>query len=189
MVYESKKHLFVLSSPSGGGKSTVARFLLRNIQNLSFSVSATTRPKRNRELHGRSYYFIGRQEFESMIQKGEFVEYEEIFGEYYGTLHSEIDKAIKHGRSLVFDVDVKGALSLKQAYPEDALLIFLAPPDSITLEERLKKRKTENAEQIQERLKRAEMELSKMKEFDYVVINDVLDTTFDEVKAIVEQYI
>lgn len=185
----TKKKLIVLSSPSGGGKSTVARFLLRTFPQLQFSISATTRPKRPRETHGREYYFMDIPEFFRKLQNNEMIESEEIFGQYYGTLKSEIDKAINQGKTLVFDVDVKGALSLKLAYPRESVLIFLKPANFDAIEQRLRRRHTESEEQIQIRLKRMEMEIGKSTEFDHVIINDVLADTFDEVKGIVEKYI
>ncbi|TAL69046.1 MAG: guanylate kinase [Bacteroidetes bacterium] len=185
----TKKKLIVLSSPSGGGKSTVARFLLRTFPQLQFSISATTRPKRPRETHGREYYFMDIPEFFRKLQNNEMIESEEIFGQYYGTLKSEIDKALNQGKTLVFDVDVKGALSLKEAYPRESVLIFLKPANMEALEQRLRKRHTESEEQIQVRLKRVEMEIGKSNEFDHVIVNDVLADTFEQVKEIVEKYI
>ncbi|MBI5324288.1 MAG: guanylate kinase [Ignavibacteriae bacterium] len=185
----TKKKLIVLSSPSGGGKSTVARFLLRTFPQLQFSISATTRPKRPREQQGREYYFMDIPEFFRKLQNNEMIESEEIFGQYYGTLKSEIDKAINQGKILVFDVDVKGALSLKLTYPRESVLIFLKPANMEALEQRLRKRHTESEEQIQVRLKRVEMEIGKSTEFDHIIINDVLADTFEEVKSIVEKYI
>jgi guanylate kinase len=186
---DTKKRLIVLSSPSGGGKSTVARYLLRTFPQLQFSISATTRPKRPRETHGKEYYFMDIPEFFRKLQNNEMIESEEIFGNYYGTLKTEIDKAIKQDKILVFDVDVKGALSLKQSYPNDTVLIFLTPADKSALEQRLRRRHTETEEEVQIRLKRAEMEIKKGSEFEHVVINDVLEKTFQEVKELVEKYI
>lgn len=185
----SKKRLIVLSSPSGGGKSTVARFLLNNFRNLKFSISATTRSMRPREKHGKEYFFISRDDFQKKINSNELVEYEEIFGNFYGTLRSEIEKSFSNNECLLFDIDVKGALSIRKAYPEDSLLIFLSPPDLNALEERLRKRHTESEEQIQTRLSRASMEMSFKDEFDFVVVNEILDFTLEKVKSIVSRCI
>jgi len=183
----TKKRLIVLSSPSGGGKSTVARYLLKTFQKLKFSISATTRPQRPKELHGKDYYFISKDEFLLKVSDNQFVEHEEIFGNHYGTLHSEVDNAFKRDECLLFDIDVKGAISVRNAYPNDSLLIFLAPPRPEVLEERLRKRQTESEEQIKIRLERNAIEMSYKDEFDYVVINEVLETTLETVKNIVEQ--
>ncbi|MFA6570715.1 MAG: guanylate kinase [Bacteroidota bacterium] len=182
---EKKKKLIAVSSPSGGGKSTVSRFLLRNFNQLRFSVSATTRPKRPMELWGKEYFFISKSEFKGKIANNEFVEWEQIFDNYYGTLKSEIDKAMRTGKCLLFDIDVKGALSIKRVYPDESLLIFLSPPNTQVLENRLRKRSTETEEQISVRLQRAEMELAQKELFDYIVINESLEQTLDEVKNIV----
>ncbi|MBX3042371.1 MAG: guanylate kinase [Candidatus Kapabacteria bacterium] len=176
----NKKRLLVLSSPSGGGKSTIAKELMNTYSNLRFSVSATTRKPRAGEQNGVQYYFLGKEEFETKINKNQFVEYEEIFGNYYGTLKSEIDKAFFDSECLIFDVDVKGAMSVKQNYPEDALLLFIIPPDIDTLEKRLRSRSTETEEQIRLRLSRAELELAYQDKFDHIIVNDELDKAIKE---------
>lgn len=181
----AKKNLIVLSSPSGGGKSTIARRLMEEFNNLKFSISATTRAKRPREKENVDYYFLSKSEFEKKIEAGELVEYEQIFGNYYGTLKSEIDEAIDSGKCLLFDVDVNGAESLKKAYPDDSLLIFLAPPNIDALRKRLKRRGDETEEQIETRIARAESEIAKKKIFDFVVINDDLKLAINEVLSIV----
>jgi len=123
-----KKQLIVLSAPSGAGKTTIAHYLLsRFADKLRFSVSATTREKRPGEIDGKDYHFLSRKEFEHRIAEGKLIEYEEIFGNYYGTLHSEVDGALERGEFLVFDVDVKGAFSLRLCYPDDTFLLFIAP--------------------------------------------------------------
>ena len=180
-----KKNLLVISSPSGGGKSTVARHLLNTFDNLKFSVSATTRGKRPNEIEGKDYFFMSKNDFQKGIENGDMVEYEEIFGNYYGTLKSEIEKARHKDFCLIFDVDVKGALSLKKAYPDDSILIFLSPPDMSILEERLIKRDTESSEQISLRLSRAKLEMSLREQFDYDIINDNLEETLNTVEKIV----
>lgn len=171
----NKKRLLVLSSPSGGGKSTIAVELMKVYPNLRFSVSATTRNLRPGEIDGKQYHFLSEQDFKQKISTDSFVEYEEIFGNYYGTLKSEIEKAFDSGECLIFDVDVKGAMSVKKFFPDDSLLIFIAPPDLQTLENRLRNRSTETEEQIHTRLSRAELEMSFIDKFDCVIINDVLE--------------
>jgi guanylate kinase len=182
-----KKHLIVLASPSGGGKSTVARHLLKTFPQMKFSISATTRQKRPREIHGKDYYFITKEEFLAKISANELVEYEEIFGNYYGTLKSTIDKAINEDSIMLFDIDVKGAISLKKLYPEESNLIFILPPDLQTLQLRLAKRGTETEEQINNRLSRAKLEIAEKDKFDFVILNEVLETTLSQAESIVKE--
>jgi guanylate kinase len=185
----SKKFLLVLSSPSGGGKSTVANYLLSKFPNLRFSISATTRSKREKEVDDVHYYFISKEDFQQKIINDEFAEWEEIFGNYYGTLKSEIEKARKNSECLIFDVDVKGALSIKKIYPKESILIFISPKSIDVLEQRLRKRNTETEEQIRTRLSRAEMEMGLRDKFDFDIINEDLDTTLKQACKIVEKYL
>jgi guanylate kinase len=183
------KRLIVLSAPSGAGKTTVARHLLRLFPMLRFSVSATTRPMREGEEHGRDYFFLTRDDFKHRIEHADLIEYEEIFGNYYGTLKSIVQEAITRGDFLLFDVDVKGAVALRKAFPDDSLLIFVAPPDMQTLADRLRNRHTETDEQITLRLSRAEMEMGHQKEFDHVLRNVVLSETLASAEDIVRRNI
>lgn len=181
------KQLIAISAPSGGGKSVVTRYLLKKYPEIIFSVSATTRQKRPMEEDGRDYFFLSREKFEDLIKNNQLVEWEEIFGNYYGTLKSEIEKALKNDKIMLFDIDVKGALSLRKHYPDNTLLIFLAPPTIDVLVERLKRRATETEEQLRTRIARAKMEIETSKEFDYIVINDVLDETLEKVEKIIKE--
>ena len=166
--------LFVLSAPSGSGKTTIARRVLPMFASLSFSVSATTRARRPRETDGVDYHFLTVEDFLARVKAEAFAEWEEIFGCYYGTLRSEIDRANGEGRHLLFDVDVKGALSIKQSYPEDSVLVFIKPPDLDTLRQRLEHRGSESQEIIERRISRAAWELEQASLFDHVVVNDDL---------------
>lgn len=188
-IISYKKNLLVLSSPSGGGKTTVARHLMGKYPQIKFSVSATTRQPRQGEKDGKDYFFFSKDEFLIKAEKGEFVEYEEIYGNYYGTLHSEIDRAIHLNSILLFDVDVKGALSLKKAYPESTLTLFLLPPGIDELLMRLKGRKSESEEEIRKRMDRALMELEMKDEFDFSVVNDELNKTLIIVENIFKENI
>lgn len=179
------KNILVLSSPSGGGKTTVAKYLLEKYDNFMFSISATTRSPRPNETDGKDYHFLTNEQFESKIREDGLLEYEEIYGNYYGTLKSEVESAIKAGKVLIFDVDVKGALSLQKAYPDNSLLIFIVPPDLETLEKRLRDRHTEKEGEIDKRLGRAKMELEQKDKFDYKVVNNDLQDTFKQVEAII----
>jgi len=183
------KSLIVLSAPSGAGKTTVARHLLQVFPMLRFSVSATTRPKRRGEIDKKDYYFLTRDEFKRRIEHGDLIEYEEIFGNYYGTLKSVVQESLTRREFILFDVDVKGALSLRAAFPNDSLLIFVAPPDMQTLAERLRNRRTETEEQIQMRLARAEMEMGHIDAFDHVLVNSVLKQTLESAETIVQKNI
>jgi guanylate kinase len=185
----SKKKLIVLSSPSGGGKTTVARYLLNQFAQLRFSISATTREKREGETNGRDYFFLSKSDFINLINSKGLVEWEEIYGNYYGTLKSEIENALDIGICLLFDIDVKGAISLRNAYPDDTLLIFIAPPKIETAIERLKSRKTETPEQIQKRIGRMKMEMEYQEKFDHVIINDILEETLITAQEIVNKSI
>ncbi|GBD06901.1 Guanylate kinase [bacterium HR21] len=182
-----RRHLIVISAPSGAGKTTVARHLLSRFPQLRFSVSATTRPRRPGEIDGRDYFFLTREQFEAAIQAGELVEYEEIFGHLYGTLRSQVEDALQRGEFLLFDVDVKGALSLRRAYPQETFLLYIAPPSLEELERRLRQRGTETEEQIRQRLQRAAMELRYQDAFDAVIRNEQLEETLRQAEHLVAQ--
>lgn len=183
------KQIFVISSPSGGGKTTLAKHLMKLNPELEFSVSATTRNMRPNEFYAKDYYFLTKNEFAEKIKNDEFVEYEEIYGNFYGTLKAEIEKKINSGKKLLFDVDVKGALSLKKYFKDISLLIFVAPPSIDELKKRLKKRKTETDNQLRLRIERAEMELKLQDEFDIIIINKNLNEAKQEIENIAQKYI
>ncbi len=183
----ARPKLFVFSAPSGCGKTTIAHEILRRHPDFIFSVSATTRPKRENETDGKDYFFLSPDEFRRRIDAGEFVEWEEFFGNRYGTLHSEIKRALAAGRSMVFDIDVKGGLSIKRLYAADAVTIFIDPPSLEVLRQRLINRGTEDNTQLDTRLKRAAMEMEEGKKFDIHVVNDVLATAVDDVDAIIQK--
>lgn len=181
-----KKQLVVLSGPSGAGKTTLAKYLLGTFPDFKFSISATTRGSRANEVNGKDYHFLTRAEFETLIRRNQLVEFEEIFGNYYGTLRREVEKSIEKGEVVVFDIDVRGALSVKSKYPEQSLLIFVAPPSFEVLEQRLSARGTESPEQLAQRLERIRMEMGFKDQFDYVIVNDELGKAQQELLAIVQ---
>ncbi len=181
----SKPKLIVVSAPSGCGKTTIVKEILKNHPEFHFSVSATTRAKRNTETDGKDYYFITKEEFQKHIENDTLIEWQKIYDDYYGTLVSEVDKSFVCGKSVVFDIDVLGALSIKKKYPEDSMLIFIDVPDMNILKERLKNRKTESPETLKKRIDRVEMELEQKTLFDYIVINDQLQLAVDEVEKII----
>jgi guanylate kinase len=181
-----KKQLIVLSAPSGAGKTTIAREILaRHPADLMFSVSATTRSQRPQERDGIDYYFVTREKFEELITTDALIEHEEIFGNYYGTPTSEIERARQMGKRLLFDIDVKGGISIRNKFPDESLLLFIAPPDMHTLETRLRDRRTEPADIIQRRLDRAQMEMGMAGEYDHIIVNDSLERAVTEVEKII----
>ncbi len=152
-----KKQLIVLSAPSGAGKTTIAREILaRHPVDVMFSVSATTRAQRPQERDGVDYYFVTREKFEELIATDALIEHEQIFGNFYGTPKSEIERARQMSKRLLFDIDVKGGISIRNKFPGESLLIFIAPPDMTTLETRLRERRTEAGDIIARRLERAQ---------------------------------
>ncbi|MCY7360492.1 MAG: guanylate kinase [Ignavibacteria bacterium] len=178
--------LYVIAAPSGAGKTTIVKKILKTNRELIFSVSATTRAKRKDEQDGKDYFFFSKDEFRNKIKNNELVEYEIIFNEdYYGTLKSFVDENLREKRNVIFDVDVKGALAIKKIYGDKAKLIFIMPPDIETLKDRLKKRDTESIEQINERIKRVDLEIGKANDFDYIVTNDNLEKAVSEVNNII----
>ncbi len=180
------KQLIVLSAPSGAGKTTIAREILaRHPADVMFSVSATTRQQRPQERDGVDYYFVTREKFEELIHTGALIEHEEIFGNYYGTPNSEIERARQMSKRLLFDIDVKGGISIRNKFLNESLLLFIAPPDMVTLETRLRDRKTESQETIHRRLERAQMEMSMAGEYDHIVVNDNLERAVAEVEALI----
>lgn len=186
---KKNKQLIVLSAPSGAGKTTLAKYLLSTFPHFKFSVSATTRSPRGNEVNGKDYHFLTKEEFETLIKTNQLVEFEEIFGNYYGTLRSEVEKSIEQGEIVVFDIDVKGALSIKSKYPDQSLLLFISPPSVEVLEQRLIARGTESPEQLTQRLERIRMEMSLKDQFDYIIVNDKLEKAQAELLAIVQSNI
>jgi len=180
--------LIVISAPSGSGKTTIAREIMKRNPSLGFSVSATTRAMRTGEVEGKDYFFLKKDEFQRNVAAGEFVEWEEMYGHFYGTLKREVDRALQDGQHLLFDVDVKGGLSIKRQYPA-ALLIFIRPPSVDVLHQRLRDRKTEDLAALTRRLERVPMELELGNTYDYQVVNDHLERAIENVHAIVEQHL
>ncbi len=181
--------LIVVSAPSGAGKTTIVKALLAKYPGLLFSVSATTRSIRAGEVEGKDYFFLTRDDFERKIEAGELVEWEEIYGNLYGTLKSEVDRALSQGRVMLFDIDVKGGLSIKRHYPDDSVLIFIKPPSVEVLRQRLLNRKTEDPTAVAQRMERVAMELEQGTKFDYQVVNDDLATAIAEVEKIVTSHV
>lgn len=177
----------IFSAPSGSGKTTIVRHLLKTYDFLDFSISATTRPSRaEREINGKDYYFLSLEEFKQKIYNNELVEWEEVYdGNYYGTLKSEIERLWSLGKHVVFDVDVKGGLKLKEHFKEKALAIFVRVKDLNILEERLRHRNTESEDNIQKRLAKAEFEMTFENGFDKTLISDKLNQTLEESEKIV----
>ncbi len=185
----SRGKLIVLSAPSGSGKTTIAKAILAANPQMKFSVSATTRQKRANETEGKDYFFLSRKEFERRVAEGGLVEYEEIYGNLYGSLKSEVDKVIANGGAMLFDVDVKGAIAIKKMYNGDAALIFVQAPSVEVIEQRLSSRKTESPETVKRRMERVPMELDLGKQFDYRVINDNLEKAIGDVKEVVGKFL
>ena len=181
--------LLIFVSFSGGGKSTIVRELRQRHPQWHFSVSCTTRPRREGENDGRHYYFISRGEFRDMIRNDAFVEYEEVHGDLYGTPKEPLEAALREGEVFLLDIDVKGALRIMDRYPEHCLSFFIDVPDMGTLEERLRKRGTESDAAIRKRLSRIPEERREKEKFDHVIINDKLNDALNEIDNIIVQHI
>ena len=178
--------LLIFTAPSGAGKTTIVRHLLKHFGELAFSVSATNRPKRPGEEHGVHYYFLTDAEFRAKVVAGEFAEHEEVYpGRFYGTLHSEIERKWAVGKTVVFDIEVKGATNLKKMYGEAATAVFINPPSKRELFQRLRDRSTETEEQLRVRMERAAMELEYVNTFDRVLVNDDLAVALAEAEVLV----
>ncbi len=177
--------LFVFSAPSGGGKTTIVKAVLARHPDFEFSVSATTRLKRTSEKEGKDYFFLAKREFERLIRDDALAEHEQIYGNYYGTLKSEIQRALDYGKCMVFDVDVKGGLSIKKLYAAKAVLLFIEPPSIQVLEERLRNRNTEDEKTFETRMARVASELEIGKQFDFRIVNDSLQHAIDEADTII----
>lgn len=176
--------VFIISAPSGSGKSTLVARLLNSVDRLLFSVSYTTRRPRGQEVNGQNYHFISREEFEAMLLRGEFLEHAEVFGNYYGTHRSYLDKACREGMDLVLDIDVQGERQLKGKIP-DAVSVFILAPSRQILEHRLRARGEDRGEVIERRLREAADEISKYNVYDYVLINRDLAESDQTLSAIV----
>ena len=184
--------LIIFSAPSGSGKSTIINYLLEEHPELklAFSISATSRPPRGKEQHGVEYFFLSPEEFRQRIDKDEFLEYEEVYpGRFYGTLKAQVEKQSEEGQNVLFDVDVKGGVNIKQYYGNRALSLFIQPPSIEALRSRLEKRGTETPEVINDRIARAEFELGFASQFDKVVINDDLEIAKTETLQIIKDFL
>lgn len=187
---QKKGRLIIFSAPSGAGKTTLVRHTMSNISNLTFSVSACSRGKRPSETDGKDYYFISVEEFKKKIENGEFIEWEEVYPDhFYGTLYAEVDEKRNRGKHVVFDVDVVGGLNIKKIFGEDALAIFIKPPSVDILKERLSDRGTDNKDDIETRIKKAEFELGFEKEFDVSIINDDLSKAQGETVRVINTFL
>lgn len=186
---QTRGKVMIFSAPSGAGKSTIVKHLMEKFPWMGFSVSATSRPPRGEEKDGKEYYFLTSAEFSELIEKGAFVEYEEVYpGRYYGTLKSEVERIWGHGKIVVFDIDVKGGVNLKEKYGADALAIFIMPPNVETLRERLLKRGTESPDAIETRIARAAEEIGYSNLFDIVLVNDDLQECLNKAEAIAGEF-
>jgi guanylate kinase len=182
--------LVIISAPSGAGKTTIVKHLLDNGLNLSFSVSATTRVKRDNETDGEDYFFLTVQDFKNRIKNNEFVEWEEVYKDLlYGTLKSELERIWAIGKNVIFDVDVKGGISLKNKFGTDAIAIFIMPPSVAELENRLIKRATDTPEKIRIRVEKAKDELKFADQFDTVIVNHQLDKAKEETLKMVSSFL
>lgn len=181
--------VIIVVAPSGSGKTTIARMLLKELDKVRFSISATTRPARPGEEHGEDYFFLSEEEFDDRIASGGFLEWEYYNGKRYGTLRSEVDKLMEMGYFPLLDIEVKGALNVKRMYGSQSLAVFIQPPSLEELERRLEGRGTEDERDLTSRLELAREEMQYADRFDHTVVNDELEEAFQQVKQIVELFI
>lgn len=187
-----KGKVLIVSAPSGSGKSTIVNFLMKEHPEfrLAFSVSATSRPPRGQEQDGVDYYFLSAEEFRRHIEADDFLEYEEVYeGRFYGTLKSQVEEKLAAGKNVVFDVDVKGGINIKKYYGEAALSVFIHPPSVEALRERLIGRNTDEMGQIEQRLAKAEYEMSFASQFDRILVNDNLEVAKQEAVALLNDFL
>ncbi len=180
----------IISAPSGAGKTTIVKHLLSVFPGLEFSISACSRPKREKETEGKDYYFITTDQFRDKISRDEFIEWQEVYpGSYYGTLKSEMDRIWSERKTPVFDVDVFGGINLKKYFGDTALAIFVQPPSVQELENRLRHRGTENEENLQTRLNKVEKELTFSGKFDRIIVNDEFSSASSKVTELVAEFL
>jgi guanylate kinase len=180
----SRGRLFVVAAPSGAGKTSLVRALMERDPSLRFSVSYTTRPRRTAEEHGRDYFFVSREEFERMVEAGEFIEHARVFDNYYGTARQQVEQSLAAGQNLLLEIDWQGAQQIRSAMPE-AVSVFILPPSRAELERRLRGRGTDSEEVIQRRLRDAAGDMTHWPEFDHVVVNDDFGVALAELGDIV----
>lgn len=176
--------MYVLSSPSGVGKTTLSRLLLRADRNVELSISVTTRPRRRGEVDGRDYHFIDPARFDAMVKSGELLEWAEVFGHHYGTPRRPVDKALEAGRDVLFDIDWQGTQHLRETARDDLVSVFILPPSVAELERRLQMRAQDSRDIIKTRMAKAAEEMSHWPEYDYVIVNSDKDRAFAELRAI-----
>ena len=181
---KNTKKLIIITGPSGVGKGTVVKAILKKGINIWLSISATTRKPRNGEVDGKDYYFLTTKKFKEMINNEMFLEWAEFAGNYYGTPINKINEKIKHGSKVILEIEVEGACQVREKFPE-TIAIFLLPPNKQELEKRIRNRGTDNEESILQRLERADFEMSSSKDFDYVLKNYEIDKTADEILKII----
>lgn len=182
--------LIIFSAPSGAGKTTIVKHLLRQELNLEFSVSATSRAKRHTETHGKDYYFLSEEEFRTKIDNNEFLEWEEVYeGIFYGTLKSEVERIRDGGKNVLFDIDVVGGCNIKKYYGDEALAVFVQPPSIDELRRRLVLRSTDAPEVIEKRIAKAEYELTFASQFDLIIVNDQLDKALEVAEKSIREFI
>jgi len=182
-----RKHrgsLFIVSAPSGAGKTTLCKRLIETVPNLGFSVSFTTRRPRPGEVNNRDYTFIGREEFRSKAGQGDFIEWAEVHGEFYGTSQKRVEELLDDGNDVILDIDTQGAMQIKRK-SQDGIYIFVLPPSLQILRKRLEERMTNSEQEIERRVKRAADEIKTYREYDYVIMNDILDDAVRKFKAII----
>ena len=179
--------LFIISAPSGGGKTTLSKALLSRFNDILYSVSYTTRPPRKGERNGVDYYFIQKKDFEKRIKSGHWAEWAEVHGNYYGTSGEFLEKGLASGRDMLLDIDVQGTLQILKNYP-DSITIFIMPPSLETLRKRLEMRRTESRATIKRRLLTAEKEMAQKNLYRYIIVNDQLSVSIEKLVAIIEQY-
>lgn len=187
MFINHQPFLIILSSPSGAGKSTLCSMIVKDDPLIKLSISATTRAKREKEIHGQDYHFVTQDEFEDMKSNDDFLEHAKVFDNYYGTPKSLVDQSLKNGHCVIFDIDWQGARKIKEKYNEaEVVSIFILPPSLQELERRLKARAQDPEEIMQKRMNEAKSEISHYGEYDFVLINDDLNNTYQKIKAIIE---
>jgi guanylate kinase len=181
--------LIVVSAPSGAGKTTLCQRLLRDFSQLRLSVSCTTRAPRGQEKHGQDYFFLSKDEFKAKIAAGDFAEWAEVHGNFYGTLKSTIEQNLRAGLSVLLDIDVQGAASLRKAFPKEAVTIFVSPPSLDELEKRLRSRGTDSEESVARRMANARREMQEAPHFDRVILNDQLERAYSELHTFIRKAI